>query len=208
MIKLFVIEDHTDLIVSSLKYRFRSKRDGISIAGSANSVDNAIKSVDRDTLDLFILDLFIPDDDPIENIRKLKSHFPDKPIVVYTGIKSEGWRKKMMKEGASSYITKDSRTEDLKFAILKAANGEVIFFGEKDEGENQQKNGSTSTKSLTPIQRDIIESLAKGKSHEEIAEEIGISRSMVEKILKKIRQEYKAKKNIDLLKTLFDSGSF
>ena len=60
MIRLFVIEDHATVIVSSFRFLFRPQRDGIHVAGFATTVDEAIANADPESFDLFILDLYIP----------------------------------------------------------------------------------------------------------------------------------------------------
>ena len=209
MIRLFVIEDQVSLIISSLKYHFRPKRDGVSIVGYATSVDEAIKSANPDGFDLFILDLYIPGYTPIDNIRKLKKYFPDKPIAIYTGEKSVIWKNRMMNEGALTYITKDATREDLKIAIQKAAKGELFYFG--DVGFRVQKqpgeNSFLETMDITPLQQEIVLLLFEGKSHQEISDSVGLSRSKIEKILKNLRKFFKVNNNLELINKLTHSGS-
>ena len=93
-------------------------------------------AIDR-SIDLFVLDLYIPGQLPIDNIRKLKKHFPDKPIAIYTSEPSASWRKRMMDEGALTYITKDSPRDKLKLALQQAARGELFFYGQKESMEHE-----------------------------------------------------------------------
>jgi DNA-binding NarL/FixJ family response regulator len=209
MIRLFVIEDQATLIVSSLKYHFRPKRDGIIIAGFATSVEEAIKSADPEILGLFVLDLYIPGSLPIDNIRRLKEYFPDKPIAIYTGEKSIAWKNRMIYEGALTYITKDASREDIKVAIQKSAKGEVFYFGEAGlrDQKNTGENSSLEKIDITPLQHEIIWSLFEGKSHQEISDNVNLSRSKMEKILKNLRKSFKVKNNLELINRLTHSGS-
>jgi DNA-binding NarL/FixJ family response regulator len=83
MIRLFVIEDHP-VIVTGLRNLFRPSRDEIEIVGSASSVDEAVSRAVSDTFDMILLDLWLPDSHPLLNVKKLKDHFHDKPIVIFT----------------------------------------------------------------------------------------------------------------------------
>jgi DNA-binding NarL/FixJ family response regulator len=208
MIRLYVIEDHASLIISSLKYYFRPKRDGISIVGFATNVDEAIQKANPDRFDLFMLDLFIPGDFPIENIRKLKKHFPGKPIAIYTGEKAISWKKRMINEGANTYITKDTNRDELKIAIQKAAKGELYYSGDPDlmTPKNEGENSSPETIDISPLQLEIVYSLFEGKSHVEISENVHLSLSKIEKILKNLRKSFNVKNNLELINKLTQSG--
>jgi len=196
------------VIVSSLRYLFRPKRDGIIVSGYAETVEETIVSADPDSIDLFILDLYIPGHLPLENIRKLKKHFPGKPIAIYTSETAASWREKMMDEGALTYITKDSPREKLKLAIHQAARGELFFYGQKESNENEtHEDISVSIRNdITPVQLEIVKLLSMGLTHKEISSQIGISRSLIEKILKTLRKSFNAKNNIELAKFFSQSG--
>ena len=113
MIRLFIIEDHKELVVTSFKYEFRPKRDNIIVAGAAENMSEAIKKMNSECFDLIILDLYLPNHLPVENIRTLKNLFPDKPVIIYSTETASSWKKKMIQEGAAGYVTKNSMRREL-----------------------------------------------------------------------------------------------
>jgi DNA-binding NarL/FixJ family response regulator len=209
MIRLFVIEDHITVIVSSLRYLFRPNRDGIIVSGYATTVEDAIKSADPGSLDLFVLDLYLPGHQPIDNIRNLKKHFPDKPIAIYTSEPSASWKKRMMDEGALTYITKNSSRDELKLALQKAARGELFYYGQFGSTDQKSTGDEPSSEmiTITPVQQEIVKLLSEGLTHKEISDRSGISRPMIEKILRNLRKSFKANNNLELMKVLIRSGS-
>jgi len=202
MIRLFVIEDHLTVIVSSLKYLFRPGRDGIIVTDSVSTIAEAIAKADPENFDLFLLDLYLPGHKPIDNIRKLKEHFPGKPIAIYTSEKSNSWKQRMMDEGASTYITKDATRDDLKNAIQKAARGEFFIYGKMEPDETEVAGGDDLLKvnNLSPVQNEIVKLISEGLTHKQISEQIGVHRSMIEKILKEIRKKFGVSNNLELIK--------
>ena len=74
MIRLYVIEDHSSIIVPGLKRLFYSSRDGINVAGASESVEAAILEADPDSFDIFIFDLWLKNKLPIQNIQELVKH--------------------------------------------------------------------------------------------------------------------------------------
>jgi DNA-binding NarL/FixJ family response regulator len=127
MIRLFIIEDHLTIIVSGLKRLFSHTKDGIEIVGTCETVENAIATAEVLAFDLFVLDLWLENRLPIQNIRLLKERFPNKPILIYTSEDSLTWKRSMLKEGATAYVTKKASRSELKSAIEKASNGEKYF---------------------------------------------------------------------------------
>jgi DNA-binding NarL/FixJ family response regulator len=207
MIRLFVIEDHLTVIISSLRYLFRPKRDGIVVTGSSTTVEETIKRADPGSFDVFVLDLYLPGHRPIENTRKLKEHFPVKAIAIYTSEKATSWRKRMMEEGAHTYITKDSTRDELKLALQKAAQGEFFYFGQMDsQSQPLEEDISDIQKKLTPVQKEIIKLLSEGHSHKEISTQIGISMSFIDKVLRNLRKSYGVSNNIELIKLFTRAG--
>jgi DNA-binding NarL/FixJ family response regulator len=197
------------MVVSSLRFQFRPDRDGIQVTAAAETIEDAIMNVDPDSFDLISLDLFIPGHSPIENIRSLKQHFPGKPIIIYTSETSSSWKKTMMQEGALAFITKNASREELKIGILKASKGEFYYTGKSDlsdVNELSPAQSAPSTNPLTPVEEEIVKLLSVGMAHKEISDRMGISRSMLEKILKEIRAHFKVKNNIELIGYLTSNG--
>lgn len=209
MIRIFIIEDHLDLVADSLKYMFHSGRDGIKIEGYCKSVEKAVEKADPDKVDLFLLDLYIPGYYPIDNFKNLQQHFPDKPIVIFTSETSPYWRKQMLDEGAVSYLTKDANREELKLALKRAAKGESLVLGDSKTNIHIKLSDDTSPQMmiLSNLQREVVTLLAAGLNHKEISDKVNLSRSRVEQILKELRKSFNVPNNISLVNLLNRSHS-
>ena len=201
MIRLFVIEDHLSIVLASLRFMFRPGRDGIEISGSAKTPEEAVQSADPAAFDMFILDLFLPGLQPVDNIRVLKKYFPGKPVIILTGEKSSAWCNKMRQERASAYISKDSSRDLIGMAIKKVASGEK-FFVEYSTEPGDKPIQEIKFSELTPVESKIAKLLSQGLTHKEIASQMGISRSMIEKILKRLRIRYQVNNNLELIRIL------
>jgi DNA-binding NarL/FixJ family response regulator len=209
MIRLYVIEDHLSIIVAGLKRMFYSTRDGIEVTGEAADVKTAIQSADPGSFDIFILDLWLANRQPIENIRHLRTHFKDKPIIIYTSETSLVWKRRMLEEKAMAYITKSATRAEIKKAIDAVASGSVYYPVNLEEIGNQEKTViiNDHQDSLTPVDKEILLMLMQGHSHKEIAAIIGKSPSRLEVILKKLRKQFNVKNNIELVSKLKEFGN-
>jgi DNA-binding NarL/FixJ family response regulator len=207
MIRLFTIEDHP-VIITGLRNLFRPSRDGIEIVGSANHVDEAIIKAEPESFDIFLLDLWIPSSHPLQNVKRIREKFPNKPIVIFTSEESMIWQRKMFEAGAVAYLLKNADKAEIKSTLEKVAKGLTIFTGviETTEDEKFRTAFTDSKYILTSNQKELVVMLSNGLSQQAIADEKGTSISNVEKTLKHIREKCHAKSNVELIKILIERG--
>jgi DNA-binding NarL/FixJ family response regulator len=204
VIRLFVIDNHETIIVSGFHQLFRPSRDFIEIIGSASSINAALISDVIQSCDIIILDLWIPDEKPLENVRMLKDYFPGKPILIYSTEDSPEWIRKMMIAGVQGYVTKEAFRPDLKSSIQSIAAGKVWFprVLEENDLEVTIREPHELEIQLSPAQRKILSLLSKGNNHKEIADILNIKVKNIEKILSILRKNFNAKTTVELIKIL------
>ncbi len=207
MIRLFTIEDHP-VIITGLRNTFRPSRDGIEIIGSADNVDKAVEIADPSSFDVFLLDLWIPGYQPLQNINKIKEHFPGKPIVIFTSEDSTLWQRKMFEAGAMAYLLKNAEKNEIRLTLEKVSQGMTVFTGMiEPEREKTFRAGFADPKYiLTPNQKEYVVLLSNGLTQQEIAEKKSLSISTVEKTIKNIRDKCNARNNAELVKILLERG--
>src|ERR1035437_403628 len=207
MIRLFTIEDHP-VIITGLRNTFRPSRDGIEIVGSANHVDEAIETADPSLFDIFLLDLWIPGYQPLQNIKKIKQHFPGKPVVMFTSEDSMLWQRKMFEAGAMAYLLKNAEKSEIRMTLEKVSLGMTVFTGMMEpEREQAFRAGFADPRYiLTPNKTEYVVLLSNGLTQQEIAEKKVLSISTVEKTIKNIREKCKARNNAELVKILLERG--
>jgi DNA-binding NarL/FixJ family response regulator len=208
MVKLFVIEDHATIIVAGLRNIFRPSRDDIEVTGSAVSVQSALPIPELASSDIIILDLWIPGNDPLDNMKLLGEQFPCKPVIIYTSEELPVWQQKMMNAGVKGYVNKNCNREDLKSAIMHVARGGTWFTGpmtgsDPETTGNRQEAGSPV---LSPVEKQIIELLISGLHHREIAAKITITPPKIDKVLTGLRKRFDCNTTVELVKLLSDQS--
>jgi two-component system, NarL family, response regulator, fimbrial Z protein, FimZ len=206
IIRIHIIEDDLEVILPGLKSMFRANRDMIDFAGASPTVEHAVNTVNPESVDIFFLDLYIPDTVPEVNIKLLKVTFPHIPIIIYSTEESSIWKRKAYLAGAKGYVTKKYGKKQIKQIIYEIASGGTAFYGLPDIHQdvllqNVLKNQDVS---LTTIEKEIILRLCKGMRIKETAKSLSISSSTVEKSLLVLRQRYKAITNLQLIQILKD----
>lgn len=201
MIKLFVIEDH-QLIVSGIKNIFRSSSDGFKVIDSAQKVSEAIEKINQTEPDIIILDLYLKDDNPIDNIQRLHESYPLLPIVILTVETSFFWQKAMFREGAKAYLNKGDSRSTIKTTLLLVSQGKTVIPCElQQEISNEKTLAQSST--LTLQEREILKEYSSGNTLKEIARRKGKSVSTIERMIQRIRRRVNAMILAELIKILF-----
>ena len=197
MINVFVIEDHP-VIISGLKQMFHLSADGVKIIGHSQSVDEFLGNIETSDIDIFILDLYLPDTRPEDNVKKLKEKFPDVPIVIYTSEDSDIWKRKMMALGVHAYLTKNAIKEEIKVILQKVRKGEfAISLKTSMSVDSVLEPGKTC---FTANQIEILKLLCEVKKQETIAKIRGTSISNIEKTLRLMRKTAGVESNLELVR--------
>ncbi len=205
MIRLFIIEDHP-VIVSGLTSLFRKEEEGISISQSAINVAEALKHANPETFDLILLDLWIPNSNPVDNVKQLRRHFPDKPIVIYTSEETAVWHRKMLHTGVKAYIIKTADITEIRSTLGLVASGKTVINGRvfPEEALSEYLSMLEGKFILSPLQLEMVYLLSKGHTQSEISDKTNSSLSKVEKMLRQIRESCGAKTNAELVRILME----
>jgi DNA-binding NtrC family response regulator len=86
----------------------------------AESGEKAMQLLAVDKFDIIVADLFLPDSNGIEILKKVKESSPQTEVILITGHASAETAVKAMKEGAFDYITKPLNFEELQIILAKA----------------------------------------------------------------------------------------
>ncbi len=124
-INILLIEDSPDdefLFREFLSdHNKKSKIDAIYKVNCTRRISETIEISDSLNPDLIFVDLSLPDSSGLDTFKKVQNTFPEKPIIVLTGLDNEKLAVKSVSEGAQDYIVKSDISEVyLKRAIKYA----------------------------------------------------------------------------------------
>lgn len=209
LIRIHIIDDDLEIIVRGLKSMFRPSRDQIEISGESRTIGDFMKC-NPENYDIILLDLYMPDTRPEENIRNLVKNCPGKPVVIYSTEESSVWKRKAFAEGVKGYITKKYDKKKIKHIITEVAAGNSVFYGLTDSHENEKLKSALGDPLLpiSPLEKMVVQKLRTGLKITTIADELAMSKSTVEKVLKELRKKHKAANNIHLIERLKESFPF
>jgi DNA-binding NarL/FixJ family response regulator len=174
MIRLLIADDHA-LVRGGLKQIFALTSD-IEVAGEAASGTEVLERLRQHTCDLLLLDLNMPGISGADLITRVKAHHGDLPILVLSMHNEPQVAARMLKAGASGYITKDCEPEVLLTAIRTVAThsnyidptiaSQMIF----SRHERRSADSRLSEREMT-----VLRLLARGLTVKEIGDQLAIS---------------------------------
>ncbi|MBI5809653.1 MAG: response regulator [Deltaproteobacteria bacterium] len=98
-----------------------------------NSAENAIEAMASSRYDIIVTDINMPGINGMDFMQKAKEAAPDMPIVMITGYPSIDVAVDAIRRGASDFLTKPFKLEELEIVIRKAV-GEAKLLGGARKG--------------------------------------------------------------------------
>ena len=155
-----------------------------------------------------LIDLWLPNTDPLEVMKILTDRFPGKPVLIYTSEESSVWKRKMMEAGARGFLHKTSDRSELKQAIVHVSHGGTWFRDLESAVVKSIDPEETDmpSLSLTPVERKIVGFLAKGMNHNEIASRLDTTNTNIDKKLRHLRKKSGCRNTLELVRKLSENN--
>ena len=115
MINVLVVDDH-DLVRTGIS-RMLADVNGIHVAGEAASGEEAIKLTKDLNPHVILMDVKMPGIGGLEATRKLQRSHPDTKVIAVTICEEEPFPSRLLKAGASGYLTKGADLNEMIKAI-------------------------------------------------------------------------------------------
>lgn len=181
-IKVLIVDDHP-IVRSGLKSLLTAESD-IEVVGEATDGKEGLEQTEILQPDVVLMDISMPNMDGLNATRQIKSQFPDVQILVLSIHRSDEYFFEMLRAGASGYILKSARTNDLLEAIRVVSKGEVFLYPAMAQklvrGYLKLADWENNTQTiLSPREKEILYLMAEGYSYKNIAEKLVISPSTV-----------------------------
>jgi two-component system invasion response regulator UvrY len=176
MIRLIIADDHI-LIREGLIKILESQRD-IAVIHQCADGSQALEYCRHSSIDVLVLDLSMPEKSGLEVIKILEIEKPELPILVLSIHPENQYARRVLKAGASGYITKDKASEELISAIRAVASGKRYISGSLAEqlyNELNDAQGQPLYKSLSDREFEVFLLMVSGKSLQNISDELNLS---------------------------------
>ena len=127
-IRVMIVDDEVEFLETLTKRMKKRKVDVIDV----NSGEEALSALDRNQIDVVLLDVRMPDMDGIEALKEIKRRHPLTEVIMLTGHASLEVAVEGMELGAFDYLMKPVDIDDLLYRIEDAYKKKMVKEKESD----------------------------------------------------------------------------
>ena len=168
-IRVLIVDDHA-ILRMGLSSLLRQKTD-IEVVGDADGGESAIRKVQKLQPDVVIMDLMMPGMDGTEATRRIVADNPGTRVLILTTFGTADGLAHAIEAGAQGAILKSANFPDLVEAVRTVARGERYVSPDISSILAEEP----PVPELSERQAEILESIIKGLTNKEIADNLGIS---------------------------------
>jgi DNA-binding NarL/FixJ family response regulator len=211
-IRVLIVDDD-DLMRAGLR-GVLSSDEAIELVGEADDGRAAAYRTRLLRPDVVLMDVRMPDLDGISATREVLAAFPEVKVVILTTFEEDDYIFGALSAGASGFLLKRTRPEDLIAAIHTIAAGDSLLSPsvtsrviERMAGQPQPDAARDARlDELTPRETEVLELVARGLSNGEIAAELVIEESTVKTHVKRVLGKLGARDRVQAVIFAYESG--
>jgi DNA-binding NarL/FixJ family response regulator len=211
-IRLLLVDDD-DLMRAGLK-AVLSSDDGIEIVAEAADGRAAVEQAIAFSPDVVLMDVRMPDLDGIAATRELLAVSRAAKVLILTTFEHDEYVFGALNAGASGFLLKRTRPEELISAIHTIAAGDSLLspavtrtvIEEVARRPRPDELAARRLDALTPREREVLVHVARGLSNSEIAAALFVEESTVKTHVKRILGKLGARDRVQAVIFAYETG--
>jgi DNA-binding NarL/FixJ family response regulator len=212
VIRVLIVDDD-DLMRAGLR-AVLSSDDEIEVVGEVAGGRGALAATRERRPDVVLMDIRMPDLDGITATREVLSAAPGVKVVILTTFEDDDYIFGGLAAGASGFLLKRTRPEDLIAGIHSVAGGDALLSPSItrkviDRATTRPAVAASSrsaTDRLTPREREVLELVARGMSNAEIAAALVIEETTVKTHVKRLLGKLGLRDRVQAVIYAYESG--
>jgi DNA-binding NarL/FixJ family response regulator len=200
-LRILIVDDHT--IVREGLRRVLAEHFPNAILGEARNAQECLTCVSQDPWTVILLDLSMPGQSGLDALKQIQSLRPETKVLVLTMHPEDQYAVRVLKAGASGYLTKDTASAVVAQAIEKVMAGGKYLSATL--AENLVKTlaepaGQAPHEGLSDREYQVFRMIALGKSVKEIAFELSLSIKTVSTYRMRVLAKLHFERNAEIIR--------
>jgi DNA-binding NarL/FixJ family response regulator len=186
----------------------------IDIVGQAATGREAIAETRRLAPDVVLMDVRMPDLDGIAATRELSRVAPGARVLILTTFEQDDYIFGALRAGASGFLLKRARPEELIAAVHTIAAGDSLLspsvtrrvIDRLAQQPTPELADQTKLDELTPREREVLELIARGMSNREIAAALVVEESTIRTHVKRVLMKLDLRNRVQAVIFAYETG--
>lgn len=184
MSRIVLADDHA--VVRAGIQKVIEELPGLKVVDEVEDGTSLLKSLQENQPDCLLVDLRMPNFDPLKTIPEIRKQYPATKILVVSVYDDEFYVKSLLEAGINGYHLKDQPLQDLKLAVQRVLAGERWISSPLISKLVSKPKPAPATPKLTVRQRDILRCLQEGLDNQTIAMKLDLSIKTIENHLTRL----------------------
>jgi DNA-binding NarL/FixJ family response regulator len=204
-LRILLAEDH-ETIRDGLKLLVNSQSD-MEVVGEADNGRAALHLAEQFLPDVVVMDISMPELNGLQATKKLKEKCPQVKVLILTRHADPVYLQELLQAGASGYVLKQSKSEELIRAILAVAAGRAYLDPAITERAVTQlrESGHVTRRvspqaNLTTRETEVLRLIALGYVNKEVAARLNLSIKTVEAHKSNAMNKMGMKSRVDIVR--------
>lgn len=176
-IAVLIADDHS-VVRMGLATLINVQKD-MCVIGEAEGGREAVRLAVERSPDVVIMDLMMPDLDGAAATAEIRRAKTPSKVLILTSYGTAAELRGALKAGAQGAVTKNLSNDELLTAVRTVVAGGTYFSPEIKEALEESQDEPT----LTPRQQEVLDSITRGLSNDDIANLLGVSKTRVKQHL-------------------------
>ena len=198
--KILIADDHT-IVRKGIKQILMEEFIEAEIEEVADG-NEMLHKIRSEKFDIVISDITMPGRSGLESLKQVKEEFPKLPVLILSMHSEDQYAIRVLKAGASGYLTKDSAPEELVKAVKQIlSTGRYIspVVAEKLAENINQNSSEELHESLSDREFEVLKMIGSGKTVSEIAQILSLSVNTISTYRVRILEKTKLHSNSEVM---------
>jgi len=189
-LRVMLVDDH-EIVRDGIRAMLETQ-DDIIVATEAGSVRDAIDEAARTRPDVIVMDVRLTDGSGIEATREIRAARPATKVLMLTSFADDEALFASIMAGASGYVLKQVKSNDLLHAIRAVGAGDSLLDPSVTTAvldrlrKGKQLMGDEKLARLSPQEERILQQIADGKTNKEIGDDLSLAEKTVKNYVSSI----------------------
>lgn len=205
--KILIADDHA-IVRKGLIQLMRESYPLAMIKEVTNSLE-VLDQINVQAWDVVLMDISMPGRNGVDTLKQIRANGVKTPILMLSAHPEDQYAVRVLKAGASGFLSKDSVVEELLAAINRVISGKKYIsaaVAEKLAEASTEISGKAAHELLSNREMEALQLIAAGKTVSEIAELLSLSVNTISTYRARILEKLSLHNNAELTRYALDNG--